>query len=356
MIEKYYRKIIDNLKTAVFVVGPGNRVVLTNPAFNALFTYNKRRGTLGQATHCDGCVKQCGKDESCRGCALSDCIEHAVLSNTSISRRIFQKVLTDDLKTDVSYSITATPLGDGLCMCTVDNAYELEIAHEMRTAKNIQQRLLPAGKWAGTKKYAYLYLPCGDIGGDLPDVYTLNGAACGMIADVSGKGVSAGMLSAFVKAAYDKTAATPSEAIYRLCAKFRELNPDEKNYVTVAAVRIDKDTITYSMAGHNAPILLKTGNGITSVTLNAAPVSGWFDNPAYFDDTLSYKPGDILVLLTDGITECRNSRGEMFGEDGAIKTLSVSKTADDFVKNLEVNLRDFCSRQTDDMTAIAFDL
>ena len=62
------------------------------------------------------------------------------------------------------------------------------------------------------------------------------------------------------------------------------------------------------------------------------------------------------MLLTDGVTECRNARGEMFGADGAIKTLSVSRTADEFIKNLEENLKNFCSDLNDDITAIAFDL
>jgi serine phosphatase RsbU (regulator of sigma subunit) len=90
--------------------------------------------------------------------------------------------------------------------------------------------------------------------------------------------------------------------------------------------------------------------------LNSPPVSNWFDNPAYFEDTIPYKQGDILVLLTDGVTESKNGRGEMFGVDGAIKTLSYSKSSEDFIKNLEENLKSFCGNLNDDITAIAFDL
>ncbi len=356
MIEKYYRRIIDSLKTAVVVVDPNLKVAFSNAAFNALFSHNGRRGSIGYATGCAGNVKKCGEDGGCRGCPLAAAFEDAFYSRTETDRRIYQRVRNGDTASEVSYSITVTPLGGGLCMGAIDDAFELEIARELQTAKNIQQRLLPAGKWAGGKKYAYMYIPCRDIGGDLPDVYTVGNSACGVIADVSGKGISAGMLSAFVKAAYDRSAYSPAAAIGNLAAKFKELNLDERNYVTVAAVRIDADSVTYSMAGHNVPILLKTKNGITRVMLNSPPVSNWFDNPAYFDDTLPYEKGDILVLLTDGVTECRNGRGEMFGADGAIKTLSYSRTADDFIKNLENNLRNFCDRLDDDITAIAFDL
>lgn len=355
MTDKYLRRIIDNVKTAVIAVDGNGKATFTNRAFRTLFS-GAARGNLGAVTGCAENVKECGHGDCCRGCALWGAFEDAFLSNAELSRRIFQRVKSGDSVHEVSYSLTVSPLGGGLCMGAVDDAFELEISRELQTAKNIQQRLLPAGKWAGGKKYAYMYIPCRDIGGDLPDVYSVNGNAYGVIADVSGKGISAGMLTAFVKAAYDRNALSPAQAIANLSAKFRELNLDERNYITVAAVRIDKEQITYSMAGHNVPILLKTRSGITRIMLNSPPVSNWFDSPAYFDDIIPYEKGDILVLLTDGVTECKNGRGEMFGADGAIKTLSYSRTADDFIKNLENNLKSFCNNLNDDITAIAFDL
>ncbi|MDE6104242.1 MAG: SpoIIE family protein phosphatase [Clostridia bacterium] len=355
MIEKYYRRIIDGVPSAVIVADQNLKTVFTNSAFRALFPSGAAKKSLGKATCCAVSSARCGGD-GCTGCSLYDAFDDAFCSNKQVSRRVYQKVKENGVSHDVSYSITVTPLGGGLCMGTIDDAYELEIAKELQTAKNIQQRLLPAGSWAGGKRYAYTYLPCRDIGGDLPDVYEVNNSACGVIADVSGKGISAGMLSAFVKAAYDKSEYSPAKAIRKLSDKFSELNLDERNYVTVAAVRIDKDSVTYSMAGHNVPILLKTDSGITRIMLNSPPVSNWFDNPSYFEDVIPYKKGDILVLLTDGVTECKNGRGEMFGADGAIKTLSVSRTAEEFIKNLEDNLKAFSGDLNDDITAIAFDL
>ena len=355
MTQKYYKSILENIKTAVIAVDQNAKVTFANRAFKTLFQ-GAERGKLGAVTACAGDIKHCGACSCAQGCPLYGAFEDAFLSNAEVSRRIFQRVTSGDSAHEVAYSLTGTPLGGGICMGAVDDAFELEISRELQTAKSIQQRLLPAGKWAGGKKYSYMYIPCRDIGGDLTEVYSRNNSALGVIADVSGKGISAGMLTAFVKAAYDKTAESPARALSNLSAKFRELNLDERNYITLAAVRIDKDTVTYSMAGHNVPILLKTKSGITRIMLNSPPVSNWFDNPAYFDDTIAYEKGDILVLLTDGVTECKNGRGEMFGADGAIKTLSYSRTADDFIKNLEHNLKNFCNNLNDDITAIAFDL
>ncbi|MCM1441800.1 MAG: SpoIIE family protein phosphatase [Roseburia sp.] len=353
MTGKYLKRIIDGVPTAVMVVDKKLNTVFSNDAFRALFPFEKS-GSVGEVTCC-AYAKNCGS-EKCKGCQLAEAFNEARSQDKQVNRRIFQKVINNSLTHDVSYSLTVKPIGGGLCMGIIDDAFELEIAQELQTAKDIQQRLLPAGNWAGGKRYSYMYIPCRDIGGDLPDVFTVGNSACGVIADVSGKGISAGMLSAFVKAAYDKNEFSPAKAIENLNNKFSSLNLDERNYVTAAVVRIDGDSITYSMAGHNVPILLKTGTGITRIMLNSPPISNWFENPSYYEDVIPYKKGDILVLLTDGVTECKNARGEMFGADGAIKTLSVSRTADEFIKNLENKLRNFKSSFDDDITAIAFDL
>ena len=354
MTGKYLKRIIDGVPTAVVVIDKNLKAVFSNTAFRSLFPY-KKANTLGEITCCANSGSNC-KGDDCKGCLLRSAFSDARLSEKEINRRVFQKVINEGMSHDVSYSLTVKPLGGGLYMGIIDDAFELEIAKELKTAKDIQQRLLPAGNWAGGKRYAYLYVPCRDIGGDLPDVFTVGNSACGVIADVSGKGISAGMLSAFVKAGYDKTEFSPAKAIENLNRKFAALNLDERNYVTVAAVRIDNESITYSMAGHNVPILLKTGTGITRIMLNSPPVSSWFENPSYYEDTIPYKKGDILVLLTDGVTECKNAKGDMFGADGAIKTLSISRTAEEFIKNLEANLKNFKSNFDDDITAIAFDL
>lgn len=357
MIEKFYRRIIDGVPSALMVVDQNLKVVFTNATFKSLFSHSFTRGNLGKIAGCAHDFRRCGSSDCAKGCSLLSAFEDSFYSRTEVSRRVYLKVRgADGANTEVTFSLTVKPLGGGLCMGVIDDALELEIARELQTAQSIQQRLLPAGKWAGGKRYSYMYIPCRAIGGDLPEVYTVGNSACGVIADVSGKGISAGMLTAFVKAAYDKTVYSPAQAIMSLSRKFSELNLDERSYVTVAAARIDENTITYSMAGHNVPILLKSGGGITRIMLNSPPVSNWFDNPAYFEDVIPYKKGDILVLLTDGVTESKNARGEMFGVDGAIKTLSYSRSSEDFIKNLEDNLKSFCGNLNDDITAIAFDL
>ena len=356
MIEKYYRRMLEGVPSGLVVTDKNLKVVYSNAAFRALFPKGRRRGNLGTVTGCSRGAERCGTSDCAKGCLLVQAFEDALYSDRPTMQRVTVSAEGEDGAREISFVLTVKPIGDGLCMGVIDDALQTEIAGELRQAKSIQQKLLPAGKWVAGKRYSYMYIPCRDIGGDLPEIFAVDGSACGVIADVSGKGISAGMLTAFVKAAYDKTAYSPAAAISALSTRFRELGLDEKNYVTVAAARIDEHSITYSMAGHNVPILLKSGGGITRIMLNSPPVSNWFDDPGYFEDTIAYKRGDILVLLTDGVTECRNAAGEMFGVDGAMRTLSYARTGEEFIKDLEHNLRAFCPELNDDVTAIAFDL
>ena len=240
-----------------------------------------------------------------------------------------------------------------------DGKYHTEMAREMLSAKQMQQRLLPAGKSAGGVPYAYTYIPCLEVGGDMPEVYERGGQTYGVIADVSGKGVSAAMLSSFVKAAYDTKEERLDVAFEKLNEKFNELDLDERSYITAAAVRIDEAerVLRYSFAGHNAPILLKTAEGVNEIEMPAPPISNWGFGLGYKEMEMPFEKGDILVLLTDGVTECMNSAGELFGIERTVSVLHQSYDANDFIGKLRSALNVFSAGKfTDDITVIAFDL
>jgi sigma-B regulation protein RsbU (phosphoserine phosphatase) len=72
---------------------------------------------------------------------------------------------------------------------------------------------------------------------------------------------------------------------------------------------------------------------------------------------LPFEKGDILALVTDGVTECANSAGELFGIERAESVLMQSHSAEDFIGKLKSALTVFSGGQfSDDITAIAFDL
>ena len=347
-----YREVLDNIPTAAIVVDKNMKVRYTNRAFRECFRATRSKGTLKETTGCTS-EEVCGKGVRCAYCAIRSLFADAVENDG----RAFRKLIVRGGEGDISFRIRVTPLGK-LYLGIVDDAYETEIAREMYSAQDIQQRLLPPASSSAATHYSFMYIPCREIGGDLPDVYEVGGETMGLLADVSGKGISAGMLSAFVKAGWDRSEPSPARALRGLNAKFQELHLDERSYVTAVAVRVDnaRREIVYSVAGHNAPMLLKSALGIDEIVMHSPPISNWIPDFAYEDRVIGYAEGDILALITDGVTESKNAAGEQFGLERVEEVLSRSESAERFIERLKAALKEFCGTFEDDITAVAFDL
>jgi len=348
-----YREVLDSVPTAAIVVDRSFKVRYTNRAFREYFRSQRARGSFRDVISCGETEPVCGTGVKCAYCPIRSVFSDA----RKAGGKAFRKLIVRGDREDISLTIKIQPLGKYF-LGIVDNAYETEIAREMYNAQDIQQRLLPPARGGNGTPYSFLYIPCREIGGDLPDVYEINGDTMGLIADVSGKGISAGMLSAFVKAGWDRSESSPANAIRGLNAKFQELNLDERSYVTGAAVRIDRARreIIYSVAGHNAPLLLKSALGIDEIVMNSPPVSTWIPEFAYEDRAIGYSSGDILVMLTDGVIESRNAKGEQFSLERVEGVLQKSENAERFIERLKAVLKEFCGAFSDDLTAVAFDL
>ena len=356
-----YKKILDAMPDGVFVFDDKLRVKFTNVAFRRSFSDGaKTKGSLADVLACSQEVK-CGEGAVCEACAFQRVARAAIAENAERQETVHTSVNRGGQTDRISMRIRVLPVDEKgkLFLGLTDGAFYTEIEREMLTAQQMQRRLLPAGKSMGGVNYAYTYIPKYGVGGDLPEVYELDGQTYGVLSDVSGKGISAGMLSAFIKAAFDKKQPDLAKALCALNAKFNELNQDERSYITVSAVRIDKSTgrLRYAVAGHNVPILLKNEYGINEIESPAPPISNWMPDFPYLENEMLFKSGDILVMLTDGVTECLNSAGEQFGIERVESVLMQSVNAEDFIGKIKAALGVFCGGDyTDDVTAVAFDL
>ena len=361
MTKNTFKKLFDALPFGVFVFDDKLRVKFTNASFRRSFpTPKKAIKTIADAISCAE-IGGCGLGENCAYCAFYRVMRSAVDEGVEQTETVTTTVRRDTHTDTVSLRIKAYPIDESkkLFLALTDGSFAAEMEREMLSAKRMQQRLLPAGKSMGGVPYSYMYIPCLGVGGDLPDVYELENQTYGVLADVSGKGISAGMLSAFVKAGFDRREPNLAKALSTLSAKFTELNQDERSYITVASVRIDKENnkFRYAVAGHNAPILLKTNDGIHEIEEPSMPVCNWVDGITYQEKELPYTKGDLLVLITDGVTESVNEKGEQFGIERTESVLLQSRSAEDFIGKLKTALSVFCGGKfSDDITAIAFDL
>lgn len=356
-----YKKILNAMPEGVFVFDDKLRVKFTNAAFRRSVSDEvKPVGTLADVV---GCREQnvCGRNAACEYCTFYRAMKGAVAERVEKTETLQTTVQRTGHTDKLSLRIRVLPADKKgkLFLGITDGSYQTEIERDMLSARQMQQRLLPAGKSMGGVTYSFMYIPCLGVGGDLPDVYELDSNTYGVLADVSGKGVSAGMLSAFVKAGLDRREPDLARALSKLNVKFNELHQDERSYITVAAVRIDEEAkkLRYVMAGHNAPILLKNDFGIHEIESVGMPISNWVENATYEEKELPFARGDLLVLLTDGVTECMNAKGELFGIERTESVLMQSRSAEDFIGKLKTALGVFSGGKfSDDITAIAFDL
>lgn len=356
-----YKKILERIPEGIFVFDDKLRVKFTNAAFRRYFPDRaKPKGALFNVLACDK-SETCGAGEACNYCTFYRTMTAAIKEKSEKTETIHTTVQSMGRTNKLSLRIRILPIDEKgkLFLGITDGAMQSELEQDLLSAQQMQRRLLPPVKNMGGIPYSYMYIPCLGVGGDLPDVYELDSQTYGVLADVSGKGVSAGMLSAFVKAAFDRKQKNLALAFSQLNAKFNELDQDERSYITVAAVRIDKKEgkLRYVSAGHNAPILLRNSLGINEIESPAPPISNWMPDFEYEEKELPFEKGDLLVLLTDGVTECANAKGELFGIERTESVLMQSRNAEDFIGKLKTALGVFSGGKfSDDITAIAFDL
>ena len=200
------------------------------------------------------------------------------------------------------------------------------LEQQLEKARTFQRSLLPPERadFDGLHIEAR-YRPCDELGGDFYDfAKTRDGRVTVMIADVCGHGVSAAMLTSTVKTAFHESHVADHDPLAVVRHVSRNLLAfDVGRFVSLFCARIDPRTgaMEYVNAGHPSPLVW--GNGSTPRMLDG---SGTVVSPALpdvrwtrFETTL--KPGEQLLLYTDGITEARGDAG-CFGDERLIAAVA----------------------------------
>ena len=201
-------------------------------------------------------------------------------------------------------------------------------AKEMEIAKTIQRSALPAPLEASPHfRMAASMMPARDIGGDFYDFFMLDLTHLAfMVADVSGKGVTAALYMMTAKTLLkDAILATrdPADAFARVNSELCRSNTANMFLTAWSGVLdLESGRVTYANAGHNPPI--KVGDGGTSyVTDRSGPVLAFLDGAQYHSYTLVLQPGDMLFLYTDGVTEALDLKGGLFGEERLLNAVNA---------------------------------
>jgi sigma-B regulation protein RsbU (phosphoserine phosphatase) len=223
---------------------------------------------------------------------------------------------------------------------------------ELAIAASIQQRLMavtipevPFARLSGRN------LSCKEIGGDFFDAVNTEDGLTVVLADVSGKGVSAALLASTLQGMiYSQlTARMPLPEIVAAVNRFFTHKHIGEKYATVIIARIRRDgELEYVNCGHVPPLLVCNREVIRPSHGNL-PV-GLLADAAYESDRYNMHPGDRLVLVTDGVTEAENARGDFFDNERLEAVAAKSGTLEDIFSAVA----DFCGGTplSDDCTVV----
>jgi sigma-B regulation protein RsbU (phosphoserine phosphatase) len=188
---------------------------------------------------------------------------------------------------------------------------------ELKTASMIQRGLLPPAP-TGVAGYTFsgANRPCRTVSGDYYDfVRRPDGRIYFVIADVSGKGITAGLMMAGLQASFrifSRNDPSPAALISQLNDALKDTLPQSK-FVTLFLGRLDLATgmIEYANAGHTPPLWVRS-DGVEELG-ETDLVLGVVTRADFREHKLQLAPGDALVLFTDGVTEAENDGGQDLG-------------------------------------------
>ncbi len=200
-----------------------------------------------------------------------------------------------------------------------EEAEKKNLEQELGMAREVQIALLPSAiKALDHFEVAAHNIPSRYVGGDFYDLVPLkDNRFVFVLGDVSGKGVAAALLAAMAQGALQVQFASnlPLTDVINSVNKMLAHRSESNRFVTLFCAVLDREGhFTYINAGHNPPILART-SGETEILTTKSVLLGAFDFIEYKPLQTRLKPGDVVVMYTDGVTEAVNNDNEMFSDE-----------------------------------------
>lgn len=228
-----------------------------------------------------------------------------------------------------------------------------ESRRELEIAKQIQLSLLPERPLRLPRaEIAGLCAPASHVGGDYFDFFENSDVVDLVIADVSGHSVGAALIMTEVRSALRAEVRRKFEAPTGPAQVLRDLNEllyDDLNkaelFMTMFHLKFQPETRTlrYANAGHNWPLLLRSGDPSCAFLDADGLVVGVLSAVDFEEKCVDLRIGDKLLLYTDGIIEAQNQQGDFFGLDRLCESFSAHRelTPDALAKHLLAEVRSF---------------
>lgn len=237
---------------------------------------------------------------------------------------------------------------------------------ELDVAREIQRKILPADvPDYPNLEIASVFIPAFEVGGDYYDFFRISETKLGfVIADVSGKGISAAFIMAEVKGIFEslsKTIEKPKEILIKANEILKE-TLDSKTFVSAAYGYFDfnEKKLIFARAGHCPLFLIRDMN---SKQIRPSGLGLGLSSKEYFEQTLEEFSidlfrNDTIVLYTDGVTDAKNEQMEDFGDKYFLNVLqdNASLSAQELSNKIIREITVFSSQhnQYDDITLVIF--
>jgi sigma-B regulation protein RsbU (phosphoserine phosphatase) len=240
------------------------------------------------------------------------------------------------------------------------------MARDLRIAREIQMGILPADlagatKGSGLDVHAAIE-PAKEVGGDLYEVLRVSDDRVVVaLGDVSGKGIPAALFMAVVVTVLRTLArqiAAPDEILRRLNDELAEQNP-RGMFVTLQCLVFDlaRQSVSCAGAGHHRLAVLSADRPPRLACPSTGRPAGLMPLNPIEQETLPLRPGDALVLFSDGVSEALSIDDDFYGEERLLAALDATAgaSAEEIVRRVLADVRSFTAgaKQSDDITVLA---
>jgi PAS domain S-box-containing protein len=349
---------MEQTADSVVITDKGGLIQYVNPAFEATTGYT-REDVLGKTPR----ILKSG---------IHDGGFYKNLWDSILEGRPFRETLVNRKKTGELYwaEQTITPMRDQTGNIThfvsvLKDVTQLRKKQEqevqLRLAREVQQRFYATAISVSGFDIGGAAYPAAETGGDYFDFFTMpDGCVCVCIGDVSGHGFDSALVMALTRAYVRSFAAGGSDPGEILTKVNRMLAADLSNerFVTLLCVRVHpyEGWLAYASAGHVPGFLVNGSGEVAAVMRSIGPPLGLFGDVEFVSTVLPLKPHQLLLLLTDGVTETTASDDVEFGPDRVLDYVrahrqdSASQIAEGICQAARLFARG--ERQSDDLTSV----
>lgn len=238
-------------------------------------------------------------------------------------------------------------------------------SNQTSMSEALQRSLLPAQRpEIPGVDYAVFYQPAGErtvVGGDFYDVFAADNRWCFAVGDVCGTGPEAASITGLARhtlRALAREGFSPAHIMHRLNLAILDENPSTRFltmlYGELTAARRPEEGMRLRMvsAGHPLPLRLRPSGDVESIG-SSQPLLGAFEDVDFFTEAVEIHPKDVVLAVTDGVTERRNG-DDMLGDEGLTKIFNTCSglTAQAVIARIERELMAFAPGGHTDDTAM----